>query len=65
MAKTKGWKMPFPPLLKRLQEKTHGRILQLDDSLPRKPEGVSQAAWDRFASSVRETQTHFELTIRG
>ncbi|HEV8524464.1 MAG TPA: MBL fold metallo-hydrolase [Terriglobales bacterium] len=65
MAKKKKWKMPFPPLLERLQEKTHGRILQLDDSLPTKPEGISQAAWKQFERSVSETPAHFTLTIGG
>ena len=29
-----GWDMPFPPLLKRLQEKTAGRILRADNGVP-------------------------------
>jgi len=30
MAKKKKWNMPFPPLLKRLEEKCHGRVIHQD-----------------------------------
>jgi Metallo-beta-lactamase superfamily len=47
------WLMPFPPLLKRLVEKTHGRVIDaergLDDA---KPHELSQAAWKRFLERV-------------
>jgi hypothetical protein len=47
------WLMPFPPLLKRLVEKTHGRVIDaergLDDA---KPYELSQAAWKRFVKRV-------------
>jgi hypothetical protein len=43
------WLMPFPPLLKRLIEKTNGRVLDaergLDDA---KPHELSEAMWKRF-----------------
>ncbi len=43
------WLMPFPPLLKRLVEKTNGRVLDaergLDDA---KPHELSKAAWKQF-----------------
>jgi hypothetical protein len=29
-----GWEMPFPPLLKRLGEKTSGRVLRADNGVP-------------------------------
>jgi hypothetical protein len=30
----KGWDMPFPPLLKRLKEKTEGRVFRADMGIP-------------------------------
>jgi hypothetical protein len=33
MAKRKGWNMPFPPLFKRLNEKTMGRLLDAEREL--------------------------------
>jgi hypothetical protein len=48
-AKKMEWLMPFPALLNRLLEKTHGRVIDaergLDDAAPR---DLSEAAWDRF-----------------
>ncbi|HEU5280061.1 MAG TPA: hypothetical protein VFU26_14315 [Gaiellaceae bacterium] len=48
-AKKMEWLMPFPPLLKRLVEKTNGRVIDaergLDDA---KPHDLSQTAWKRF-----------------
>ena len=47
-AAQKEWAMPFPPLLERLQEKTAGRIIRADEGIPKKPDEVSQDAWDDF-----------------
>lgn len=48
-AKKMEWLMPFPALLTRLVEKTHGRVIDaergLDDAAP---QDLSDAAWDRF-----------------
>src|SRR5712691_1582088 len=48
-AKKMDWLMPFPALLARLVEKTHGRVMDaergLDDAAPK---DLSDAAWDRF-----------------
>jgi hypothetical protein len=48
-AKKMDWLMPFPALLSRLVEKTHGRVIDaergLDDAQPHE---LSQAAWKRF-----------------
>lgn len=57
LASGKHWRMPAEPLLKRLAERAHGRVLradaawQLPDATP--PEGVPQAEWDRFRAAVR------------
>lgn len=48
-AKKMEWLMPFPALLSRLVEKTHGRVIDaergLDDATP---QDLSDAAWNRF-----------------
>jgi hypothetical protein len=59
MAKEKEWNMPFPPLLKRLREKTRGRVILADeDKLPdRKKEEnlvtLSDAEWKEFRDPKR------------
>ncbi len=47
-AKVKGWAMPFPPLLERLNQKTRGRVIRADSGLPQKPESVPAAEWKEF-----------------
>jgi hypothetical protein len=43
------WLMPFPPLLKRLIEKTNGRVIDAEKGLDdAKPHDLSQVAWKRF-----------------
>lgn len=48
-AQKMDWLMPFPALLTRLQQKTHGRVLDaergLDDAAPQE---LSAAAWQKF-----------------
>jgi hypothetical protein len=48
-AKKMEWLMPFPALLKRLVEKTHGRVIDaergLDDAAP---QDLDDTAWERF-----------------
>jgi hypothetical protein len=48
-AKKMDWLMPFPPLLTRLVEKTHGRVMDaergLDDAAP---QDLSDELWTRF-----------------
>ena len=47
------WNMPFPPLHRRLRQRTKGRILRADrDRLPAKPADVSQTVWDRFRADT-------------
>ena len=48
-AKKMDWNMPFPTLFRRLQEKTAGRILDLEKGVPpAPPEGTSDREWARF-----------------
>ena len=60
-AEKMDWLMPFPALLNRLIEKTHGRVIDaergLDDA---KPRDLSQAAWNRFLA-----RTHVEPLADG
>jgi hypothetical protein len=50
MAEKMEWLMPFPPLLKRLIEKTNGRVIDAEKGLDdAKPHELSQAAWKRFS----------------
>jgi hypothetical protein len=49
MAKRKRWNMPFPPLFKRLDEKTMGRLLDAELGLVgTKPETASDEGWKQF-----------------
>jgi len=52
-ARGQGWSMPFPPLYKRLMQKTEGRILQADKGMPEPAEGANTARWKSFESRVR------------
>jgi hypothetical protein len=45
-AEQRGWAMPFPSLLARLKEKTRGRILYSDPSLPPVGEAVTPESWE-------------------
>jgi hypothetical protein len=61
---TKNWNMPFPSLLKRLEERTAGRVIRADrgkgdlEALATQradKEGeLPKTEWDRFLSAVRE-----------
>jgi hypothetical protein len=57
MAKRKKWNMPFPPLFKRLNERTRGRILDAELGLAgTKTDAVTAAEWQAFVdrSDVQE-----------
>ena len=48
------WLMPFPPLLKRLIEKTNGRVIDAEKGLDdAKPHELNQAAWERFLAATQ------------
>ncbi|NMO51453.1 hypothetical protein HH310_09645 [Actinoplanes sp. TBRC 11911] len=49
MAQRQRWNMPLPSLLRRLEEKTRGRILDAQLGRPEvRPEALSRADWERF-----------------
>jgi len=58
-----GWDMPFPPLLKRLQEKAKGRVLRADSGAPARPRSVSAAEWKGFEKRCAVTPDYLEVTI--
>jgi hypothetical protein len=61
----KGWDMPFPPLLKKLKEKTNGRVLRVDEGLPKRPAKVPAGEWKPFEDRCEETDLYLEITIPG
>jgi hypothetical protein len=58
------WLMPFPALLRRLVEKTNGRVIDaelgLDDA---KPHDLPQAGWDRFKARTDVQPGWVDYTI--
>jgi hypothetical protein len=70
MAQTKRWNgMPFPALMTRLQERTLGRVLRIDDEqTPAEkpvPAGVPDSTWNRFQKSVRRSgdRLYYEVLL--
>jgi hypothetical protein len=61
----KGWDMPFPPLLKRLKEKTNGRVLRVDQGLPRRPTRVPAGEWKRFTDCCDEQELYIDFKVEG
>jgi hypothetical protein len=71
MAVKKRWgRMPLPDLVERLKEKTHGRVLKVDDEVKTtadlaklKPASVSPADWKLFTDRVRVTEHYYEISF--
>ena len=65
-AKKMDWKMPFPSLFRRLQEKTRGRILDLDVGVNTENPGVlSEREWREFVSrtTVHEDWVDYRIEL--
>ena len=67
-AESLNWDMPYPPLLKRLREKTRGRVLLSDPREPGptsgpRPEELSESEWQAFKEAVRETDLYTEYSV--
>ncbi len=45
--------IPYDPLLQRLLEVTHGRVLRMDREMPQQPANVSADEWKQFEGKVR------------
>jgi hypothetical protein len=71
------WNMPFPPLYRRLRQRTKGRILRADRGrLPARPVDTAEKVWDRFredtlcsagsrnAAGERRGDGYWEVIIR-
>lgn len=64
MAHKKGWfRMPFEPLLRRLNERTRGRTVRTDTGLADKPNLLSEAEWTAFRSNFEQTPLYLQFTI--
>jgi hypothetical protein len=65
MAERKKWRMPFPALYHRLQEKTRGRLIEADIGLEAaRPEaGLSAEAWDRFLARTDVQERWIDYTL--
>jgi beta-lactamase superfamily II metal-dependent hydrolase len=59
------WNHPLPSIKKELLKKTAGRLFQIDEDEPQKPETVTQSEWDDFRNGgrVKCTDLYFELTV--
>jgi hypothetical protein len=56
--------MPFPGLLRRLEEKTKGRILDAQTGLDKAaPQGLSNSAWKRFVARTDVQTMWADYTI--
>jgi len=63
-AKKMDWNMPFPTLLRRLEEKTSGRILDLEMGLPPvPPDGASQRDWASFVARTHVTPDWIDYRV--
>jgi hypothetical protein len=71
MAVKKRWgRMPLPELVDRIKEKTHGRMLKMDDDVKTaadlaklKPDDVNAGDWKEFADQVQVTDLYYEIVI--
>jgi hypothetical protein len=71
MAVKKRWgRMPLPELVDRIKEKTHGRVLKVDDDVKTsadlaklKPDNVSPGDWKQFADRVQVTDLYYEISF--
>jgi len=59
----KGWDLPYGPLLRRLLERTDGRVLRLDLGRPDRPQHVSAADWAGFEAAVSETDLYLQFDV--
>jgi hypothetical protein len=70
MAERQNWSMPFPQLYQRLQEKTRGRLIRLDDGLPVAPPVaenglplLTQAEWKAFKQKTTVKPLYIDYEI--
>lgn len=57
MAKKMDWDMPFPSLYQRLEQRTKGRILDVENGVPAsKPDATGDVDWNRFVSKCKTAE---------
>ncbi len=60
MAVKKRWNMPYPKLLKALNERTRGRVMRIDKGLPKeRPPGLSMRDWSAFRKATENSNDDF------
>jgi hypothetical protein len=60
------WEMPYDPLLRRLEEKTRGRVIRSDIGLAQsKPDTVPEWTWRAFQARVNTTPLFIEYHLAG
>ena len=65
-AKAMGWdqKMPFPALMQHLEERSRGRILDLEKGISKQPpQGTSEREWERFQTHAKVTDAWIDWHI--
>jgi hypothetical protein len=62
-AKKMKWDMPFPSLFSRLQERCHGRILDLENGIFDGGTGAVTPDWSRFPGRAEATGDWLDLQI--
>lgn len=58
------WHHPLPSIRRALDDKAQGRVFQTDQARPRKPDHVSDEAWDDFLARALCEELHFDYEIR-
>jgi hypothetical protein len=57
------WRHPLPSIKKELEQKAQGRVLQMDEPKPTKPENVPDVVWEEFEKRVTVDELYFEYKI--
>ncbi len=57
------WRHPLPSIRQAVEEKAQGRVFQTDIDQPRKPDGVTQAAWDAFVERATFEELYFDYVV--
>jgi hypothetical protein len=64
MAKQMKWQMPFPSLFRRLQERSKGRILEMDEGVVAWQQDLcTQREWDRFIARTKVTAEWIDIYV--
>ncbi len=66
MAEKKKWNMPFPPLYERLKEKSKGRVIRIDEGVPKKGQRISKRDWRAFLRNTTEVDNlYIDFVVSG